>query len=113
CNFGWDWSPVLVTSGIWKGVMLEGWSVARIARVIPRVVFADHDHASVKVRVDLRGGNRSEEKFPRGEFKVALLDPDGVEIANITKGFDSEPGAFDRHLEVESPSLWWPIGHGE
>ena len=26
CNFGWDWGPVLVTCGIWKGVRLEGWS---------------------------------------------------------------------------------------
>src|SRR5688572_29713478 len=25
CNFGWDWGPALPTSGIWRGVRIEGW----------------------------------------------------------------------------------------
>lgn len=28
CNFGWDWGPTLVTSGIWRPIGLEAWSVA-------------------------------------------------------------------------------------
>src|SRR5687767_15011089 len=33
CNFGWDWGPALPTSGIWRGVRLEGWSRSRITSV--------------------------------------------------------------------------------
>src|SRR2546423_8163376 len=36
-NFGWDWGPGLPTCGIWRGIRLEGWSVARIAELIPNV----------------------------------------------------------------------------
>lgn len=32
-QFGWDFCPRLVTSGIWKGVELRGWSLARILNV--------------------------------------------------------------------------------
>jgi beta-mannosidase len=37
CNFGWDWGPALVTSGIWKAVNLEGWSIARIDSITASV----------------------------------------------------------------------------
>ncbi|HEV2294959.1 MAG TPA: hypothetical protein VGR35_13985 [Tepidisphaeraceae bacterium] len=30
CNFGWDWGPALPTSGIWRGIRLEGWSHLRM-----------------------------------------------------------------------------------
>ena len=33
CNYGWDWGPVVPTSGIWRGIRLEAWSVGRIAAV--------------------------------------------------------------------------------
>lgn len=29
-HYGWDWGPRLVTSGIWRPVVLEGWSDAKI-----------------------------------------------------------------------------------
>ena len=30
-EYGWDWGPRFVTSGIWKAVRLEAWDKARIA----------------------------------------------------------------------------------
>lgn len=33
CNFGWDWGPTLVTSGIWRPVALQSWTGHRIAEV--------------------------------------------------------------------------------
>src|SRR5699024_3372051 len=41
CNFGWDWGPVLVTSGIAGPIALEEWSTARLAEVRPQVTVAD------------------------------------------------------------------------
>ena len=32
CNFGWDWGPTLVTSGIWQPVYLDAWNGARVSR---------------------------------------------------------------------------------
>lgn len=33
CNFGWDWGPTLVTSGIRRPVTLESYNADRIAQV--------------------------------------------------------------------------------
>src|SRR4051812_31151952 len=53
CNFGWDWGPVLVTCGIWKGVRVEGWSGVRIVSVRPLVGSAGFASALVDVTVEL------------------------------------------------------------
>jgi len=29
-QFGWDWGPRFVTSGIWRPIYLEGWDHARV-----------------------------------------------------------------------------------
>jgi beta-mannosidase len=41
CNFGWDWGPVLITSGIWTAVALESWTGARLADVRPQLTVLD------------------------------------------------------------------------
>jgi len=32
-SFGWDWGPQLPAIGIWKGIRLEGYSIARLQDV--------------------------------------------------------------------------------
>ncbi len=55
CNFGWDWGPQVVTSGIWRSARLEAWSMARIADVRPLVTRADTERAMIDLRVDAVG----------------------------------------------------------
>ncbi len=53
CNFGWDWGPTLVTSGIWRPIGLESWSGARLAGVRPLVTMEGADgRVEVHVTVD-------------------------------------------------------------
>lgn len=35
-HYGWDWGPRLVTSGIWRPVLLEAWDDLRIENVFIR-----------------------------------------------------------------------------
>lgn len=35
-HYGWDWGPRLVTSGIWRPVLLEAWDDFRIENVFIR-----------------------------------------------------------------------------
>ena len=53
-EYGWDWGPRFVTSGIWKPVRLEGWDKARIAdfAVHQRDVTAESAHLNVEVEID-------------------------------------------------------------
>ncbi len=93
CNFGWDWGPQLLTSGIWRPCRIEAWETARIADVRPLVMRADEDVAEVDVRVDVEG---------EAEVQATLRDPDGKVVAEGSS-----------RLTVEKPRLWWPVGYGD
>src|SRR3954470_10130120 len=51
CNFGWDWGPVVPTSGIWRGVRLEGWNGARIAGLRPSAERITGNRAELDITV--------------------------------------------------------------
>src|SRR5699024_12797061 len=61
CNFGWDWGPVLGTSGIGGEIGLEEWSGARLAAVRPTITVAEGrgvvDLRAVVERADLLDGS--------------------------------------------------------
>lgn len=102
CNFGWDWGPTLVTSGIWRPVALETWSGPRIA--------------SVKLLPDL-----DDEGVPR--LAVTLdLEHDGsaplsgsVEVIGACAVFiaSREEHRVSLTLSVPEAERWWPHSHGE
>lgn len=96
CNFGWDWGPDVTTSGIYRGIRLEGWSGARVKAVRPQVVEAGEKRAVVRVMVDLEGS---------GDVEVGMRGPAGEEIRGkkIAGGVE---------FVVEKPALWWPVGYG-
>jgi beta-mannosidase len=111
CNFGWDWGPILVTSGIWQPIGLDSWSVARLAQVQPQVTVSNGT-GRVEVRVRLeraaeepvtitaaltRGGQPMQHRWEvAGRRAQATVD--GIEALLI--------------LTVDDPDLWWPRGYG-
>ncbi|GAA2374339.1 beta-mannosidase [Catellatospora methionotrophica] len=96
CNFGWDWGPTLVTSGIWRPVRLHSWSGARLAEVRPHV---RADGVDVHVRLDRDG-----------EQPVTVT----AEIAGVTVHAVVPAGQHEAVLRLDVPDarLWWPRGHG-
>jgi beta-mannosidase len=105
-QFGWDWGPRFVTSGIWRPVSLESWDDARIAdlHVLPREIRANVANITAEVEV------------------VAHADTDATLVLyNFTdktvaaqRGVSLVPGtnrvAFD--IAIAHPRLWWPNGLG-
>ncbi|MDS1270140.1 glycoside hydrolase family 2 protein [Lipingzhangella sp. LS1_29] len=108
CNFGWDWGPTLVTSGIWRPIGLHAWSTARLARVVPEVT-VEFDGAAttgvVRLRVEL-------ERTTTGGEEPLLLE---ASIAGQDQQLTVAPGQTDAVLElrVPEPPLWWPRGYGQ
>jgi beta-mannosidase len=108
CNFGWDWGPVLITSGIWKSVALESWTVARLADIRPKLTVLDTSaglntgHVRIEVDVERSPSIRAEEM--RAHFTIA-----GVPTELVIIPVDDTDGlAFD----IPEVDLWWPHGHG-
>lgn len=101
CNFGWDWGPSLVTSGIWRDVRLESWSVARIASARPTITLAEGG-ASVRIEVDI-------ERSADTPVEVS------AEIAGVATKATVSAGETTAVLTlwVENPELWWPAQLGD
>jgi beta-mannosidase len=65
-QFGWDFCPRLVTSGIWQGVELRGWSEARIHQV-------DYTRSGAHLLIHIHE-MRDRTASVRGRYKVYLND---------------------------------------
>jgi beta-mannosidase len=100
CNFGWDWGPALVTSGIWRPIRLERWSLARLASVRPTVSVA-HGRGIVRVAVDV-------ERAGDGVLRVAA----SVAGATATATLSAADSSAVLEFEVDDPQLWWPAELG-
>ena len=102
-HFGWDWGPVLLTSGPWQPIYRDSWAV-RIVEIDcrPQVDVAGLS-ATVQVHLRLAGnlaGLRLEHE---------LLDPEGRCVASASNPAD----VSDVALAVDAARLWWPVGSGE
>ncbi|WP_406148373.1 glycosyl hydrolase 2 galactose-binding domain-containing protein [Streptomyces sp. NBC_01012] len=102
CNFGWDWGPTLVTSGIWRPVALESWTGPRLASV---KVLGDVDDAGaprLAVTLDV-------ERDAPGELSGS------VEVLGASAVFITSRD--EHHVSVTLPvpdaEPWWPHSHGE
>jgi beta-mannosidase len=100
CNFGWDWGPNLAGVGIWRPVRLHAWNIARLDEVVPRVSVVDgRGVVDLAVRLARAVETEVELECSVGEAAVTVRVPAGSASADV-------------RLEVESPELWWPRGHG-
>ncbi|MGW0587745.1 glycoside hydrolase family 2 protein [Streptosporangium sp. NPDC002607] len=97
CNFGWDWGPAVVTSGIWRPIGLHSWSGARLASVRPLV----SGDGRVEVHVTLERATN---------VPVTVT----ASVAGVEREVRLAAGECEAVLElrVDSPRLWWPRGYG-
>lgn len=98
CNFGWDWGPDLVTSGIWRPVTEQRWVTARLG--------------AVRTLATVRDGVGRLEVHPE-----VVSDGDGpLRVRVSCAGRAASVEVVDDHpeviLDVPGVDLWWPRGHG-
>ena len=105
CNFGWDWGPKLVTSGIWRDIELVAYDTACIHEVY---IAQDHSQEG-RVTLDVRlGVERTGGYALEASFELSL-DGEVVAKASIPVAGTSASA----QLLVEKPRLWWPHGMGK
>ncbi|MBI1258619.1 MAG: glycoside hydrolase family 2 protein [Chloroflexi bacterium] len=102
-NFGWDWGPKLVTSGIWREIEIIGYD-ERLTEIAIR-----QQHSSDKVDLAIQVGVEN----PAGTTLTARVEVslDGAIIASadVPVGADGASAA----LTISEPKLWWVHGLGE
>lgn len=102
-QYGWDWHPRLIPSGIWKDVYLEIHSAAPVSLDASYRLTDELDKAFINAKIDTVGS---------GSFNFELLSPDGKSVFAKKVDFsDSESISLD--FELTSPLLWYPQGYGD
>ena len=103
CNFGWDWGPRLVTSGIWRSIGLVAFSTARLADIHIQQV---HSRAKVKLNITTTI-ERSTRKAVSAKVTVRYKNRVVAENETPLKGKSA-----DLNFSIAKPQLWWPSGMG-
>lgn len=105
-HYGWDWGPRLVTSGIWRPVVLKAWNKAIIDDVYVVTEAADENKALIS-------GTITVEAETAGDFLISLDVDEQTSIfeksVHVEAGLTQVPFEF----EIEDPKLWWSNGLGD
>jgi beta-mannosidase len=105
-QYGWDWGPRFVTSGIWRPVYLEAWDDARIAdlHLLPQGIRADL--ANLRAEVEVVAGANTEAMI----VLENVTDKSVVAQRQVNLTTGTNRIAFN--FTIRHPRLWWPNGLG-
>lgn len=107
-HYGWDWGPRLVTSGIWRPVLIEAWDDARIQNI-----FMQQNEVN-KSRADITGVVEVLADKDLADALVSITDATsgkvlGSQKTSLRKGLNKISIPFI----LKNPKLWWSNGLGE
>jgi len=106
-QYGWDWAPRFVTSGIWKPVRLEAWDDARISDLSIRQLDVTKQSAHVLAQVEVTASAAS---------PATVTVHYGLKGKELTATQPTELHEGVNHLElpitIDNPELWYPAGYG-
>jgi len=105
-QYGWDWAPRLVTSGIWRPVTLKAWNQARIIYPYLATDSILNDTAFVTMDVML-------DVISPGDYTL-ITSMNGIEKGRINlEGLEPGEHQVNQNIRIVEPELWWPNGLGE
>ncbi|KIY03430.1 uncharacterized protein Z520_00121 [Fonsecaea multimorphosa CBS 102226] len=109
CHWGWDWGPILITSGPWKRVLLETY-VVRIDDVwFEGSVSENLSMVKGKLFASVGGGNRK-----AGEESVVKLSLSlNSKVLHESEAHIDKEGIAVTEFQLERPALWYPYGYGK
>jgi beta-mannosidase len=112
-EYGWDWGPRFVTSGIWRPVRLEAWDKARIVdfAIRQRDVNKEVAHLDAEVEIEAAKAGTVSVAVDYWEHGLPLagLPPSVTRMIEVHEG----QNIVDLPIEIRQPKLWWPVGYGD
>ena len=112
-EYGWDWGPRFVTSGIWRPVRIEAWDKVRIAdfAIYQRDVSGEvaHLNAEVEVEAATAGPARITVNYHQAGVPVTGMPVFVTSAANLHAGRN----VISLPIEILKPKLWYPAGYGD
>jgi len=105
CQYGWDWGPRLITSGIWRPVYLEAWDNARIADVQLVSKAVSEKSAQLTSKIEIESNNAQAAKV--------YVKMDGEPMAQKEVHLNKGNNLVILDIDIKNPKLWWSNGLGE
>ncbi len=107
-EYGWDWGPRFVTSGIWRPVRIEAWDKARIADLAIRQRDVSREVAHLDAQVEI-------ESTSLGSARVTVSYLDAGKPVTLTTRTELHLGTnvIDVPVQIRQPRLWYPAGYGD
>jgi len=106
-QYGWDWGPRFVTSGVWKPVKLEVWDNARIEDLQIRQNKLSKENADLSAIVEIVASQAIDATI---EIENQT-DRKTVATKQVKLTTGKNKIALD--FAMANPKLWFPIGLGE
>jgi len=107
-HYGWDWGPRLVTSGIWRPVIIEAWNDLRIDNIHYIQKNVSSKNADIETMLEIVGDK--DIAFAKVEIKDESSDKVlAAKVIDIQKGLNKVMVSFS----MKDPELWWSNGLGE
>ena len=105
-QYGWDWGPRFVTSGVWRPVSLEAWDQVRIDNIQVLVKSVTPTAADLTANIEV-------EASEAGPATILLENLHDKLVAekrqvNLNPGINK----ITFNFFVAHPALWWPNGLG-
>jgi len=104
-SYGWDWGPDLPTSGVWRPIRVESWSVARLAGVRPLVDVRPDGTGVLEVHADA-------ETLGAADLRLRVAVAGRTTTMPFTTDGEGPGAAAVARLEVPGVQRWWPVGYG-
>lgn len=105
-NYGWDWIPRMVQTGVTGPVTLHQWKTARLAGASAEVSFS-HETGKGSVRVFAE----VERASGTGGLSLECSLRDGDVLMGGARL--AAPEHAEATIKVDHPEAWWPNGMGE
>jgi len=104
-HYGWDWGPRLVTSGIWRPVILKAWDNANIKslQIVQHEVSDEKATFTAVFEVDAQKKRKA----------TLSVQNDGKTLASMPVNLTEGVNKYSVDFEIENPQLWWTNGLGE
>ena len=111
-DFGWDWGPAFVNTGLTNGLILYQSANAKLDGMAVEQFLSDNmQHASLDIRVSLSVSDFSQKQLPLQvmiDGRVSLRS--SLDLSTCKKMICMLNVGV---VSINNPELWWPRGYGE
>ncbi len=107
-HYGWDWGPRLVTSGIWRPVILEAWDHAKIEDIHIRQQNVSAQKATIIVNTEII----ADQPMPNANIRM-IDNRSGAVYKTVRTPLSKGKQTLSVDFTIANPQLWWSNGLGD